>query len=654
MNSEIIIKAKIWEKDDFSLIDFSDKEFKTKKMKINSSGVLYRNQKAISFSQGENHPQSPNDLLRIHKNIQIGKYVVNCGNYSKDLNKLIEEKAAFLVYRGFYINNSNNKDVCQYHRLFQGDIFKIGRIYFKVLDIHLKESFELKSNNIDNSMNRTIIKNSSFNSTINGQQIIRGSLSPSFRRNNMNKLFNNNNNVLNFKKSNFSKKESYDSFIHKKDTILPKINYTNELMPIIKDSQNIININNKNNDKNKKSKKYILKKKNNLIHNKAICRICYRDDSDEKDPLISPCICKGSMKYIHYKCLKNWLNSKIENEILKNPYDKDKNIITYNIKDISCELCKEKLPDFIKYNNKYYNITFYKPNFEEFIVLESVGIYNKEKIKYIHIISFDNKNTIFIGRTKECELSLNDLAVSRYHCFIRKIDGELFLEDNLSKYGTLVLIQNNNMIINDLVPLKLQINQIFIKLKIKLPVNFKCCGYSMYQNTSESRKYDYQIQNRKCFDVLSYFIIKEDDSNSYDDNDNDNEIENNESINSNNISKLILDNDDNNDIIYKDNEIKNKINKIILKEKESNNTKFDINSFFYNSSMRFKKIIIKKDLNNKYELPELGKINIDIFKDSTSLNINKSSQLFYHQHKKKQINLIKLNNNNSNIDKTKI
>ena len=59
-------------------------------------------------------------------------------------------------------------------------------------------------------------------------------------------------------------------------------------------------------------------------------------------------MCKGSMKYIHYECLKNWLNSKIKEEM---SIDNDENyvdVITYNRKDISCELCKEKLPDYIK------------------------------------------------------------------------------------------------------------------------------------------------------------------------------------------------------------------------------------------------------------------------------------------------------------------
>ena len=34
------------------------------------------------------------------------------------------------------------------------------------------------------------------------------------------------------------------------------------------------------------------------------CRICYEDDS--KEPLIVPCSCSGSMKYIHTSCLQKW------------------------------------------------------------------------------------------------------------------------------------------------------------------------------------------------------------------------------------------------------------------------------------------------------------------------------------------------------------
>lgn len=36
----------------------------------------------------------------------------------------------------------------------------------------------------------------------------------------------------------------------------------------------------------------------------GICRICLYNDFDSTNPLISPCSCAGSMKYIHLSCLQ--------------------------------------------------------------------------------------------------------------------------------------------------------------------------------------------------------------------------------------------------------------------------------------------------------------------------------------------------------------
>ncbi|OMJ87809.1 hypothetical protein SteCoe_10370 [Stentor coeruleus] len=38
--------------------------------------------------------------------------------------------------------------------------------------------------------------------------------------------------------------------------------------------------------------------------NEKLCRICF-ENANEK--LISPCLCKGTSKYIHEECLKQWL-----------------------------------------------------------------------------------------------------------------------------------------------------------------------------------------------------------------------------------------------------------------------------------------------------------------------------------------------------------
>ncbi len=40
-----------------------------------------------------------------------------------------------------------------------------------------------------------------------------------------------------------------------------------------------------------------------------VCKICYDKGTDDM-PLIYPCTCQGSMKYIHVKCLKKWLGDK--------------------------------------------------------------------------------------------------------------------------------------------------------------------------------------------------------------------------------------------------------------------------------------------------------------------------------------------------------
>ncbi|OAD53809.1 ATP synthase subunit alpha, mitochondrial, partial [Eufriesea mexicana] len=37
-----------------------------------------------------------------------------------------------------------------------------------------------------------------------------------------------------------------------------------------------------------------------------VCRICHTNTS--KEPLVSPCRCKGSLAYVHLACLERWLN----------------------------------------------------------------------------------------------------------------------------------------------------------------------------------------------------------------------------------------------------------------------------------------------------------------------------------------------------------
>ena len=44
---------------------------------------------------------------------------------------------------------------------------------------------------------------------------------------------------------------------------------------------------------------------------KLPCRICLSENYTDDNPLICPCNCDGTMKYIHLKCLQRALRSKV-------------------------------------------------------------------------------------------------------------------------------------------------------------------------------------------------------------------------------------------------------------------------------------------------------------------------------------------------------
>ena len=655
VDSELNIKCTIWERETYELIDYYSKETIDTRFKVNSSGVISRNDKQISFTPGESISESSSDLIIVRKNKSDGRFIIDCGEWSKDLAQLIDEQGAFIVYRGVSIKKLNSNICNRYYKLSQGDIIKIGRIYFKVLDIHSKSySVDIKSNN-DSTIRGTIIRSSSCNSiVVNGQEIIKGAFSPNQNKKDVvdlclsgnAKLNQNNNSLFVLEKTNKKENES-------ENKIISKVGSTKELFSMTKKN------NKKTKDKvekNKNEKK--IDEKNEMDENNQknksnrICRICYGDDTTTENPLICPCICKGSMKYIHYECLKNWLNSKIEEDISVDSENPDVEVISYNRKDISCELCKEKFPDYVKVNDRYYNISFYKPKFEEFIVLESMRA-DKHKAKFIHIISFDKKSSINIGRANECELSISELSVSRFHCIIHKDEGDLFLEDNSSKFGTLVLIQNNNMYMNDYVPLKVQTNKTYIKFKIVKPFKISCCRDPYI---FESKINDYQTQNRKCFDILSYFIIKEDDPNQTE--------KEEEEENKNNINDKVnefIDDDDKieNEEKKEDNNVNN-INKELFNDETKKENKSEIEYEHLDSkthSHRIKKVNIKKGKSDASELPNLDKINIERFRDSISLIADKDGKQpgannNNNGQQNKQINLIKINKKVGNYDKT--
>ena len=146
------------------------------------------------------------------------------------------------------------------------------------------------------------------------------------------------------------------------------------------------------------------------------------------------------MKYIHLDCLKKWIKSKLT-------YDEKENVTSIIWKNFECELCSAIFPsksnkkDYINHEqNRYCTIDYHKPE-NNYIILE---ILNKENNKKgFHILRFHDKSYITLGRGLHCDMRIPEISVSRMHAMIKMKNGEFFIQDLGSKYGTLVLIQKD-------------------------------------------------------------------------------------------------------------------------------------------------------------------------------------------------------------------
>ena len=78
---------------------------------------------------------------------------------------------------------------------------------------------------------------------------------------------------------------------------------------------------------------------------------------------------------------------------------------------------------------------FEKPD-SDYIVIESVTLQN---IRIIHVISMKERQFIRVGRGHDADIRVTDISVSRFHAKInRSEDGQFYVEDNKSKFGTLI------------------------------------------------------------------------------------------------------------------------------------------------------------------------------------------------------------------------
>ena len=119
------------------------------------------------------------------------------------------------------------------------------------------------------------------------------------------------------------------------------------------------------------------------------CRICLGEEIKElKNPIITPCKCKGTMKYIHLECLRAWIKQRVEIKEKQST-----TIITW--KSLNCELCKSPYPFAVYFNGHIYELINYKKPIPPYAIFEH---YTKEGSDStgICIITFSTKQELRI------------------------------------------------------------------------------------------------------------------------------------------------------------------------------------------------------------------------------------------------------------------
>ena len=213
----------------------------------------------------------------------------------------------------------------------------------------------------------------------------------------------------------------------------------------------------------------------------ACCRICLSEEDSDENPLISPCLCTGTMGVVHIVCLQNWLKSKIT-------CNSHNNTKVYTWKSLMCELCKFQYPNNLLVSGSIVDLLSIEKPANSYIVFENTT----DEIKSLYIVSFEGKKILRLGRGYESDFRISDISVSRNHASIKIKGSGLYLEDQKSKFGTLVRLKKKIELDVD-TKIYVQCGKTLLKIAVTRPWSFFGC----FSGCSKGRDSDEDLQRYK-------------------------------------------------------------------------------------------------------------------------------------------------------------
>mmetsp|Transcript_45555 Transcript_45555/g.97698 ORF Transcript_45555/g.97698 Transcript_45555/m.97698 type:complete len:437 (+) Transcript_45555:198-1508(+) len=188
------------------------------------------------------------------------------------------------------------------------------------------------------------------------------------------------------------------------------------------------------------------------------CRICLLEGPGEDDPFITPCQCRGSIEYVHLACLRHWIRGRLN--LSDGPTG------SYFYRPLACELCKAVYPTYVHLgpDQPPQPLVEVPHTQAPFIVLENIVRDSQQHAaKGLHVISLAEK-VLKLGRGHESDVRIADVSISRCHATIRFSRGSFMLEDNDSKFGTLVQMKKPKLL-EPGVPISIQMGRTVLNLQ---------------------------------------------------------------------------------------------------------------------------------------------------------------------------------------------
>eukprot|EP00929_Paragymnodinium_shiwhaense_P024308 TRINITY_DN14999_c0_g2_i1.p1 TRINITY_DN14999_c0_g2~~TRINITY_DN14999_c0_g2_i1.p1 ORF type:complete len:433 (+),score=70.96 TRINITY_DN14999_c0_g2_i1:76-1374(+) len=190
---------------------------------------------------------------------------------------------------------------------------------------------------------------------------------------------------------------------------------------------------------------------------KISCRICLLEGPAEDDPLVTPCQCKGSIEYVHLGCLRHWIKGRLNLS--------EASASCYYFRPLTCELCKAVYPSYVQSGQDRSPLVEVPHTQAPFIVLENLVPQSQHARHGLHVISVAEKE-LKLGRGHESDVRIADVSISRCHAIVRFERGQFLLQDNNSKFGTLVALKKPRQLEPNS-PISIQMGRTVLSFKMK-------------------------------------------------------------------------------------------------------------------------------------------------------------------------------------------